>query len=77
MLEVRKALKNTKWGKLYLLFLWGGNLTLVILSFLTTNNPPFSILVGYFTMMFMRAFTTLKATIELAIDIQILNFQKG
>ena len=68
MLEVRKALKNTKWGRRYLYFLWISNITLVLISFLATNNPLINILVGYFLLMFVREIVTLKPTLEFNSD---------
>ena len=68
MLVVRKALKNTKWGRRYLYFLWISNITLVLISFLATNNPLINILVGYFLLMFVREIVTLKPTLEFNSD---------
>ena len=65
MIEVRNSLKNTKWGKRYLYFLWVGNALLVAIAFVTTNNPLPSILVGNFLLMFIREIVTLKPTMEL------------
>jgi len=65
MIEVRNSLKNTKWGKRYLYFLWTGNALLVVIAFLTANNPLLSILAGYFLLMFVREIVTLKPTMEL------------
>lgn len=66
LIDVRKSLKNTKWGKRYLYFLWAGNAFLIAIAFLTTNNPWLSILVGYFMLMFIREIVTLKPTMELS-----------
>ena len=65
MIEVRNSLKNTKWGKRYLVFLWSGNILLVVIAFATTKVPLLSMLLGYFTLMFARELVTLKSTIEL------------
>lgn len=65
LLEVRERLKATKWGKRYLMFLWGGNFTMGVLALAFTTNPVLSVLVGYFTFMFIREIVTLKPTFEL------------
>jgi hypothetical protein len=65
MLEVRAAMKATKWGRRYIYFLWTGNIVLVILALSLTNNPALSVLVGYFSLMFAREIITLKSTFEL------------
>lgn len=65
MMEVRKAIKNTKWGKRYIVFLWFGYISLVTIAFTSTNDPLLSVLAGYFLLMFIREIITLKPTIEL------------
>jgi len=65
MLAVRAKLKATPWGKRYLIFLWSGNALLAILSLRTAANPPLAVLVGFFTLMFVREITTFKITLEL------------
>jgi type IV secretory pathway VirB6-like protein len=66
MLEIRKKLKETKWGKRYIPFLWAGNLLLVIVVIvLHRGNMPLEIMAGYFSLMFIREIITLKPTIEL------------
>ncbi len=67
MLEVRKKLKETKWGKIYIPFLWVGNLLLVaVVIVMHRGNMPLEIMAGYFSLMFIREIITLKPTIELA-----------
>ena len=66
MLEVRKKLKETKWGKRYIPFLWSGNLLLVtVVIVMHKGNMALEIMAGYFTFMFIREIITLKPTIEL------------
>ena len=65
MLEVRKALKLTTWGKRYLYFLWGSQVVLVLLALSTSKTPIIAVLVGYFSLMFARELVTLKSTIEI------------
>lgn len=64
-MEVRRALKDTLWGKRYICFLWVGSLLLVGAAFLTSANPALAFLTGYFTMMFAREILTLGPTFEL------------
>ena len=66
MKEVRNKLKNTKWGKAYLYYLWIANLTLVIIAFIIRNNPFIDVLIGYFSLMFARELITLKPSYELS-----------
>ncbi len=67
MLEVRKKLKETKWGKRYIPFLWIGNLVLVAtVLIMHRGNMPLEIMAGAFSLMFIREIITLKPTIELA-----------
>lgn len=64
-MDVRRALKDTKWGKRYIYFLWVGSVLLVVTAFLTSANPALAFLAGYFTMMFARESLTLGPTFEL------------
>ena len=64
-LEVRAKLRETKWGKRYIYFLWFAGAVLVFLSVLISKNPLFSFPAGYFAMMFVREIVTLKPTLEL------------
>lgn len=67
MLEVRKELKETKWGKRYIPFLWLGNLVIVVLVVIIGKGNLFIlIMAGYFSLMFARELVTLKPTFELA-----------
>jgi len=67
MLEVRKELRETKWGKRYIPFLWLGNLVLVaFVIFLGEGNLFILTMAGYFSLMFARELITLKPTFELA-----------
>ena len=64
-LEVRAKLRETKWGKRYIYFLWFAGAVLVFLSVLISKNPLFSFPAAYFAMMFVREIVTLKPTLEL------------
>jgi hypothetical protein len=65
VLDARKELKKTKWGRRYLYFLWSGAILLVLVSGLTARNPVLAFPAGYFSMMFAREVMTLKPTFEL------------
>lgn len=64
-MDVRRALKETRWGKRYLYFLWTGSFLLVLAAFLTSANPVLAFPAGYFTMMTAREVLTLGSTFEL------------
>jgi len=66
MLEVRAKLKSTIWGRRYLYYLWASNIFLVVLSFSFSSNPALAILIGFFSLMFIREIITLKQTFELS-----------
>jgi hypothetical protein len=67
LLDVRRKLKNTKWGKRYIPFLWIGNLAMVAIVVLTgKGNLVIEIMAGYFSLMFVREIITLRATFKLA-----------
>ena len=65
MLEVRAQLKKTRWGKRYIYYLWSINFVILICA-MTSGNPLWAWLSGYFTMMSAREIVTLKSTFELA-----------
>jgi uncharacterized protein YhhL (DUF1145 family) len=67
MFEVRRKLKETKWGKRYLKFLWISNLFLLIIVLRYGYRPVLDIAMCYFSMMFTREIVTLKSTFELRI----------
>lgn len=64
-MEVRRALKETRWGKGYLYSLWTGSVLLISAAFLTSANPVLAFPAGYFTMMTAREVLTLASTFEL------------
>ena len=64
-MDVRRRMKETKWGKKYIYFLWAGGVLLVVVSFLVSTNPALAFPAGYFSMMFAREVVTLKPTFEL------------
>jgi hypothetical protein len=67
MMDVRKKLNNTKWGKRYIPFLWIGNIFIVaIVLTLGKGNLIVEIMAGYFSLMFVRELVTLKPMFELA-----------
>ncbi|MDD3814366.1 MAG: hypothetical protein PHZ02_06935 [Desulfocapsaceae bacterium] len=66
MMEVREVLKKTSWGKKYIYFLWSANIILVAIALYLPKSSMYTILVGYFSLMFIRELITLKATYELA-----------
>ena len=67
MIDVRKKLKNTKWGKRYIPFLYIGNIIIVVVVVTQQKgNLIFEIMAGYFSLMFVRELITLKPTFQLA-----------
>ena len=64
-LEVRAKLRETKWGRRYICFLWFAGAALVVLSLFLSKNPLFAFLAAYFGMMLTREIMTLKPTLEL------------
>jgi hypothetical protein len=38
-MDVRRALRDTRWGKRYIYLLWSGGVLLVIIAFLTSSKP--------------------------------------
>ncbi len=64
-LEVRAKLKETKWGRRYLYFLWAATVVLVGLSISISPTPLLGFLAAYFGMMFIREVVTLKPTLDL------------
>lgn len=68
LIEVRNALKSTRYGKISIYALWFSNIMLVIITLLfSNNNPVIGIIVGYFSLMLIREIITLKPTFELSI----------
>ena len=65
MLDVRDKFKKTKWGKIYIYYLWVANLILVIIALMIKNNPFIDVLIGYFSLMFARELITLKPSYDL------------
>lgn len=67
MIDVRKKLRNTKWGKRYIPFLWISNIIIIAVVVIHgKGNLIFEIMTGYFSLMFVRELITLKPTFELA-----------
>ena len=67
MIDVRRKLKNTKWGKRYIPFLYLGNIIIVaVVVTQRKGNLIFENMAGYFSLMFVRELITLKPTFELA-----------
>jgi hypothetical protein len=64
-MDVRRKMKETKWGKRYIYFLWSSGALLMIASFLISENPALVLPTAYFSMMFAREIVTLKPTFEL------------
>ena len=66
LLEVRSALKATRWGSLYIRFLWFSKLVLLVLAFVLVREPLFAVLFGYLaayvSLMFVREVVTLRDT---------------
>ena len=65
MLEIRNAMKVTKWGKRYLFFLWTSFAIYTGLSIWNGTNVPVNIFTSYFSFMCVREVVTFKATVEL------------
>lgn len=67
MLEIRRAMMVTKWGRRYIYFLWTGYLILFAGSFaMDRASAPWLCFSGYFALMFAREIVTLRATMELS-----------
>ena len=64
-LEVRRRLKETKWGKRYIYFLWMAAGGLAALSLAVSESPQFAFPAAYFGMMLVREMVTLKPTLAL------------
>jgi hypothetical protein len=64
-LEVRAKLKETKWGRRYLYFLWASISVLALLSISSSPTPLLGFLAAYFGMMFIREVVTLKPALDL------------
>jgi hypothetical protein len=69
LLEVRRALTATTWGRRYIRFLYASKLILVVLVFLLVRRPLYGLLfgylAGYFSLMFAREIVTLRDTLHL------------
>lgn len=69
LIEVRKALTATTWGRRYIRFLYASNLLLITLAFLLIRQPLLAIIfgyiAGYFSLMFAREIVTLRDTFQL------------
>lgn len=69
LLEVRKALTATTWGRRYIRFLYASKLLLAALAFLLIRQPLlaiiFAYIAGYFSLMFAREIVTLRDTFQL------------
>lgn len=63
--DVQATFRSTKWGRRYMYFVWGRNILLILLPFAVGGNPNLSILMGFFTMMFVRELTTFIPTFQL------------
>jgi hypothetical protein len=65
MLEVRKALASTRWGKRYIRFLWISNIGFIVLALYFQVNLIFNVLAAYCSFCFIREIVTLKTIFEL------------
>lgn len=65
-LEIRRSMMGTTWGSRSIYILWCGHFSLIILAIAFTPNPFLSILVGVFSLMFVRESITLKPTMEIS-----------
>ena len=69
LLDVRRALKATKWGSRFIVWLYFSKAVLAILAFLLIRQPFLSIvlgyLAGYMSLMFVRELVTLRDTFHL------------
>lgn len=66
LMEVRRKLKQTQWGRRYFVILWGSGIVLIVVSFVTSSNPIFAFPAAYFGLMLAREVVTLRATLELS-----------
>lgn len=67
MMEIRKIIMGTRWGKYYIYFLWFWFFILLALSVIVGGRKaPMLCFSGYFAQMFVREVVTLKTTIKLS-----------
>ena len=65
MVEIRKIMLATKWGKIYIPFFWLSNLFFLLLAILLKQNPLICYLAASIAFKFFREMITLKSTFDL------------
>jgi len=65
MIEVRKALNNTKWGKVYLCYFWIFNIGMFLLATYLKSNAFLNFFTAYFSFAFARDIVTLYPVFQL------------
>ncbi len=66
MLDVKRKLTQTKWGKRYIPVLWCSSFIIILSAFfIDRDNFLYEFAAGYLSLMFIREIITLKSTYEL------------
>ncbi len=64
-LDIRRIMMSTKWGKIYIYFLWTGNIILLVAALILKSNPLLDFLSAFIMLMLVRELITLKITFDL------------